>query len=65
VTIVQRSYLRCSGPCQLWLAIDGTTTSFDTPGLARKAARANGWTTRPGKPEVTDLCPNCQTPKET
>lgn len=67
MTVVQRSYLRCSGPCARWLAIDGTTASFDTPGLARKAAKQNGWTatpsTEPGRTEPADLCPDCS-PKE-
>lgn len=68
MTVVQRSYIKCSGPCCRWLAIDGHAASFDTPGLARKAAANDGWTTAPsttpGVAEPSDYCPDC-TPKET
>jgi hypothetical protein len=63
VTVVGRFYAQCYGPCQRWL-----TASFETPGLARKAAAAADWTTAPsttpGVAEPSDFCPSC-TPKET
>jgi hypothetical protein len=68
VTVVGRFYVQCSGPCRRWLAIGGHTASFDTPGLARKAAAKDNWTTAPstvaGVAEPSDYCPTC-TPKET
>lgn len=67
--IVARYYLRCSGPCRRWLADHGHTAGFDTPGAARKAAKAQGWETRPPtdlkRRDPDDLCPQCKTPKET
>lgn len=58
MTVVGRFYVQCSGPCRRWLK-----ASFDTPGLARKAAAAAGWTTvpstTPGVAEPSDFCPDC------
>jgi hypothetical protein len=66
--IVTRCYLRCSGPCRRWLADHGHTAGFDTPGAARKAAKAQGWTIQPPADPTQrgpeDWCPTCANPKE-
>jgi hypothetical protein len=65
VTIVTRHWLQCFG-CGRWLhGPDGLAARFRTPGLARKAGKAAGWTvkpgTTPGRTEPTDYCPSCLT----